>query len=152
MSKQHIEVPGQVVRGHGVASGKNHSPEFPQGTLVLQAPFFSKRGLDLSGFHLGTINLSIAPKSFKITNPKYCFRQVAWEQNSPAEDFSFVPCQLRYNSTEYPACIYYPHPETKPCHFQDPATLEILAPFIEGISYGAKLSVILPQEQIEISG
>ena len=28
----------------------------------MQAPFFKERGLDLSGFHRGTLNISVAPR------------------------------------------------------------------------------------------
>ena len=42
------------MRGHEVASKK--SVHYPQGTIEMQ--FFKERGLDLSGFHRGTLNIS----------------------------------------------------------------------------------------------
>ena len=44
------------MRGHEVASKK--SVHYPQRTIEMQAPFFKERGLDLSGFHRGTLNIS----------------------------------------------------------------------------------------------
>ncbi|MEO1181282.1 MAG: hypothetical protein AAFX51_10615, partial [Cyanobacteria bacterium J06636_28] len=44
--------------------------------------------------------------------------------------------------------IYYPHPETKPEHFQDPATLEVLTEFIDGLSYGMDIELELPSSQL----
>ena len=127
-----MRVSGTVVRGHQVASGLGDSP-YPQGTIEMQRPRFLERGLDLSAYHPATLNVSIAPLTFEMVAPRYTFRGVRWTEQIPAEDFSFSPCELAFGGRMYPALVYYPHPETKPAHFQSPSTLEILAPFVEGI-------------------
>ena len=59
-----------------VASKK--SVHYPQGTVEMQAPFFKERGLDLSGFHRGTLNISVAPRRFRIRNARLHFSSVQW--------------------------------------------------------------------------
>jgi hypothetical protein len=46
--------------------------------------------------------------------------------------------------------VYRPHPETKPEHFQDSATLEILTAHLEGLDYGDTIVLELPPEQIRL--
>lgn len=57
---------GIVKPGHQVASGNAQDSPYEQGTLAMQLPFFRDLGLDLSGFFLATLNVSIAPQTFKI--------------------------------------------------------------------------------------
>jgi len=47
---------------------------------------------------------------------------------------------------------YFPHPETKPAHFQKPDVLELLLPFVEGLKYGDEIKLIIPAEQMIIEG
>jgi hypothetical protein len=47
--------------GHQVASGLAVNNPYPAGTIAMQTPFFKALGLDLSGFYVGTLNVSIAP-------------------------------------------------------------------------------------------
>ena len=130
-----MTIEGEVVRGHGVASGASGDPRFPAGTLALQFPVFARHDLDLSGFHPGTINLDIAPASYEIVAARLTLTNIQWHPDCPPETFSFFDCLLGTT----PALIYYPHPETKPGHFQSPTVLEVLAPKIEGLSYGQRL-------------
>lgn len=51
-----------VRQGHRVASGLDGNPDFPGGTLRMQAPYFRKLGLDLAPYYLGTLNVSLAPR------------------------------------------------------------------------------------------
>ncbi|RBP44232.1 hypothetical protein DES53_10451 [Roseimicrobium gellanilyticum] len=142
-------VPATIVPGYQVASGTNANPRFPGGTLRMQLPFFETLGLDLSGYHLATLNLSIAPARYEVVKPRLTFRSVKWHPTEPAEDFSFFDCNLHLSGCEpVPALIYYPHPETKPEHFQPDDLLEVLAPFIKGISYGMRLVLEVPEEQM----
>jgi hypothetical protein len=46
--------------------------------------------------------------------------------------------------------IYFPHPETKPEHFQKPDVLELLLPHVEGLQYGTELTLQVPLEQMLI--
>jgi hypothetical protein len=143
------EIPGVVVRGHGVASGQGSGP-YPQGTIAMQAPFFRARGLDLAPFWPGTINVSIAPATFRITRPVHLLRQVAWTELHRPEDFSFVRCRLTTGAAVYAGLVYYPHPATKERHLQDAAVLELLMPPIAGLAYGAAVTLALPVAEIEI--
>jgi hypothetical protein len=54
-------IAGRVVHGHGVASGRSASSPYPRGTIALQAPHFLERGVDLSPFFAGTLNVDITP-------------------------------------------------------------------------------------------
>jgi len=146
-----IRVRGVVVPGHGVASGQAVDPRFPGGTLALQFPHFEAAGLDLSPFHRATINLSIHPRRLVPRRPFRVFRQVRWHDTAPPEDFSFFTCRLRRPPREPVAgLIYYPHPETKPEHFQDPCTVEILAPRFPGLSYADVLELELRSEEVSL--
>ena len=70
----------------------------------------------------------------------------------PAENFSFYRCGIRPTGAETFAegLVYWPHPSTKLEYFQDLSTLEILAPFIEGITYGSTVELKLNPKEIEI--
>ena len=96
--------------------------------------------------YLGTINLSIAPLEYRVKQAKHVFRGVKWSPIAPAEDFSFFDCAIAGQA----GLIYYPHPETKPEHFQAPDVLEILTTWIPGHEYGNRLTITLNDTQIEI--
>ena len=143
------EAPALLKPGHRVASGLNHNPRFPGGTLAMQRPFFEKLGLNLTLYHPGTLNLSIAPRQYKVVKPRLTFRKVKWHPVEPAEDFSFFDCRIKTEAgAEFEALVYYPHPETKPEHFQAPDILEVLAPTIPGLAYGMTVSLALDPEQM----
>src|SRR5262245_48411380 len=125
----------RVIPGYKVASGLNSDPRFPGGTLRMQAPFFRKLGFELDNYHGGTINVSLAPHVYRVLQAPITFRQVKWHPTEPAEDFSFFDVRLvRPGGSIVEAKVYYPHPETKPEHFQQPDTLELLFPYLEGIT------------------
>ena len=145
-------ITGTIIQGHQVASGNAKDPRFPNGTLALQAPIFSAKGFTIDTYHPGTINVSIAPLTYKVLKPIRTFRDVKWHPDTPPEDFSFFNCRIRLaDDADYvDALVYRPHPETKPEHFQDSSVLEILAPHICGISYGSKVDIQLPMQQIKM--
>ena len=144
-------VSARVVVGHRVASGLNEDPRFPGGTLRMQAPHFLALGFDLGVFYRGTVNVSIAPHSYRVVKARNCFHNVKWHTTEPAEDFSFFDVRLlRPNGPSIAGCIYYPHPETKPEHFQQPDVLELLLPFVEGLHCGAGLTLEIPEAQMVI--
>ena len=144
-------VTARIVSGHRVASGQNGNPLFPGGTLKMQAMHFKQRGLDLSQFHGGTLNVSIAPHRYRVVRPRMTFREVKWHPTEPAEDFSFFDVRLlRDDALPVPGLIYYPHPETKPTHFQSPDVLELLLPWVDGLGYGTEIRLEIPQDQIVI--
>lgn len=143
-------VAGIVERGHQVASGRGRNNPYGAGTIALQIPCFKARGLDLSGYVAATINVSIAPRRFQIQQPAFFFAQVDWTNLHPPEDFSFARCRLVYAARSYAGLVYYPHPETKVQHFQSPAVLEILAPPIADLTYGATVELALHASEITL--
>ncbi|MGK7941500.1 MAG: hypothetical protein AB4062_15390 [Crocosphaera sp.] len=150
MSNEGKKVTGIIVKGHRVASGKATNSPYPRGTIEMQTPHFKRLGLDISAFFAGTLNINIRPYKFKVNRTQYTFKNLQWNDNSPPETFSFSPCQLLYEDREYSSLVYYPHPETKPDHFQDESTLEILAPAVKSIEYGRTIQLILNPQEIDI--
>jgi hypothetical protein len=148
MEKEVIQISGVVVEGHHVASGP--SQVYPYGTLIKQTPFFKEKGLDLDPFFLGTINISIAPLRFELVKPAYTFRHIAWTDLHPPEDFSFSRCRVLFQAGVYDGFVYYPHPETKIRHFQDPSMIEVITRRIPAIVYGSHLELALEAETIRI--
>jgi hypothetical protein len=143
--------PARIVPGHRVASGQNGNPLFPGGTLKMQTPHFLARGLDLNAYHGGTLNVSIAPQRYRVLAPRLTLRAVKWHPTEPAEDFSFFDVRLlRADAPPVGGLIYYPHPDTKPTHFQKPDVMELLLPFVSGLSYGAEIRLEVPTEQMLI--
>ena len=145
-----MEIAGIVQAGHRVASGQADDSPYRGGTIALQTPHFLALGLDIRPFFPGTLNISLAPYYFKLIEFAYSFPQVRWHPDFPAEDFSFVLCQVIFQDKSYDSLIYYPHPETKINHFQDPSILEILAPKIEGIQYCDRILLMLDPRVIEV--
>jgi hypothetical protein len=141
-------VRGVVLAGYQVASGP--SKDYPYGTLEKQIPLFKQRGLDLERFYFGTLNVSITPLAFKMISPEYTFRQVAWTDLHPPEDFSFSACTVRFKGAEYPGYVYYPHPETKKRHFENASVLEIITFYIPEIQYGDQVEVKLNSDEVRI--
>ncbi len=117
----------------------------------MQLPHFRKRGLDLSDFYLGTLNVSIAPYTFELENPKYTFPEVKWHPDYPAETFSFSPCALKYQDRSTQALVYYPHLETKIGHFQDSCIVEVIAPRLADVKYGDRLELKLDPQQVKLN-
>lgn len=143
-------VDGILVAGHGVASGRAADSPYPCSTIDMQRPYFAQLGLDLSRFFSGTLNLSIHPHRYRILEPTWTFRQVTWTDRHPPEDFSFCRCRLAIKGQLSEALIYYPHPETKRRNFQDAATLEVLAPYLEGLRPGDRLQLGYSPQELQI--
>lgn len=65
---------------------------------------------------------------------RHTFANVKWHPTEPAEDFSFFDVRVvRLGEPTIAGFIYFPHPNTKPEHFQQPDVLELLLPFVEGL-------------------
>ena len=147
----HKVIAARIVPGHRVASGLNGNPRFPGGTLRMQTPHFRELGLDLTAFHTGTLNVSISPLRYTVVQPRLTFRQVQWHPTEPVEDFSFFDVRLVLSaSASIDGFIYYPHPETKPTHFQQADVLELLLPFIEGLTYDSIVTLEINTTQLLI--
>ena len=140
---------GILVRGYQVAS--RPSKEYPYSTLEKQKPFFKDLGLDLYEYYNGTLNISIAPVVFDISAPEFTFEFVEWTDLHPPETFSFSRCKVRFEGNEYDGWVYYPHPETKKTHFQNPSLIEIISYEIPNIKYGDSVEVEINSKEIKIS-
>jgi hypothetical protein len=143
-----LHLHGILVKGYRVASGP--SADYPYGSLERQRPIFKSRGLSLDGYFNGTLNIDIRPYAFTLKNPEYTFRQVAWTDLHPPEDFSFSRCKVVYAGADYDGWVYYPHPETKERNFQNPSLLEVIAAPIPRIKYGDELQVVLNSAEIAV--
>jgi hypothetical protein len=139
---------GIVVQGYRVASGP--SKDYPYGTLEKQRPFFKSRGLDLEPYFNGTLNIDIRPHAFKMLKPEHTFRDVEWTDLHPPEHFSFSRCLVIYNDIEYEGWVYYPHPETKLRHFQNPSLIEVIAMPIPEIRYDDEVQLMVNTEEVEV--
>ncbi|MDD3182109.1 MAG: hypothetical protein PHD48_04810 [Alphaproteobacteria bacterium] len=143
--------------GYQVASGQSQTDlRFPLGTIRMQAPFFKERGLDFDtyfdgNFRYATLNLSIAPRFFRIGKTSYHFKNVEWTDVLPAETFFLSPAQLRFKGNIYKALIYIPDPETKPDHQQGTSVLEIIANKVPDIAYGDEIELLYDPQEIQIN-
>lgn len=146
-----IEVPGIVRRGHGVASGQVADSPYPAGTIALQTPAFACRGLDLSGYYPATLNVDTAPHRITVVHPAWQFERVKWTDLHPPETFSFAHVRLTFEGHTHEALLYLPHPETKAQHFQPETMVELLAPFLSGITYGSTIWLAFDTEEVEVS-
>lgn len=141
-------LPGRIMEGYRVASAP--SADYPYGALTRQRPLFAARGLDLSSYFNGTLNIDISPRAFRLIRPEFTFYNIAWTDLHPPEHFSFSRCKVIFKEMEYDGWVYYPHPETKLRHFQNPSLLEVIAMEIKHIRYGDEVDVSVNPEEISI--
>ncbi len=139
---------GTVVSGHGVAGGTPpHSP-YPAGTISMQVPYFLDRGLDLTGFHLATLNISTKPHSVRIINPAYHFDDVEWTTVHGPESFDFIHVVLLLETRRVQAWGYRPTEETKGGHPQPRGVLEVIAPYLPEV--GRESEIFLELDPTEV--
>ena len=139
---------GILMQGHQVAS--RPSAAYPYSSLEKQKPYFKERGFDLSPYFVGTLNISIAPLEFEMTKPEFTFPLVEWTDLHPPETFSFSRCKVKFEEKEYAGWVYYPHPETKKTHFQNPSLIEVITVEIPNIKYGDGLEIEINPLEITI--
>ncbi|MBI3164061.1 MAG: hypothetical protein IPG44_18340 [Anaerolineales bacterium] len=139
---------GILMRGHQVAS--RPSKDYPYSALEKQKPFFKTLGLDLYETFNGTLNISIAPLTFEMRAPEFTFPLVKWTDLHPPETFSFSRCFVYFRGNATPGWVYYPHPETKKRHFQDPSLIEVIAKQIADVQYGDPLEVEVNMKEITV--
>jgi len=144
-----ICVHGIIIRGYRVASGP--SADYPYGALDRQRPIFAVRGLDLSRYFNGTLNVDIRPLTFQMLKPEYTFHDVEWTDMHPPEHFSFSKCRVNYKDIAYDGWVYYPHPETKIRNFQNPSLLEVIAMPILGLHYGDEVEVLVNPAEVSVT-
>ena len=148
MTSDWILLPGILVKGHQVAS--RPSKDYPYSSLEKQKPFFKKLGLDLSEYFNGTLNISIAPFEFEMSKPELTFQMVEWTDLHPPETFSFSRCKVNFQGKEYAGWVYYPHPETKKTHFQNPALIEVITYEVVNIKYDDLVELEVNSAEITI--
>ena len=136
------------MQGHQVAS--RPSKAYPYSSLEKQKPYFKELGLDLSPYFNGTLNISIAPLEFEMTNPELTFPLVEWTDLHPPETFSFSRCKVIFEGKEYEGWVYYPHPETKKTHFQNPFLIEVIAREIPNTKYGDRIEIVINANEITV--
>jgi len=135
-------ITGCLIRGYGVASGRDPASPYPAGTISLQRPLFAQRGLDLSDCFAGTLNLCLAPLELRSEHPDHCFEHILWTDRHPAETFRFWRVLVRCGaSPPLRGWIYQPDPQTKQRHGQPPQVVEVLAPPLEGIAPGVEIAL-----------
>jgi hypothetical protein len=139
---------GILTRGHQVAS--RPSKDYPYSTLEKQKPFFKSLGLDLYEYFNGTLNISIAPFTFRMSAPQLTFELLEWTDLHPPETFSFSRCKVIFKGVEYEGWVYYPHPETKKTHFQNSSLIEVIAQEIPNIRYGDAVELWINADEIQI--
>ena len=135
---------GELVAGHGVASGRAADSPYPAGTIALQTPHFAAAGIDLSPFEPATLNLAFRGGRWWLRDPDHRVEQLRWTDRHPPETFSFWRCRLRRAAApavSVPALIYYPHPETKRAHLQPEGLLELLAPSLGPVLPGERFGL-----------
>jgi hypothetical protein len=130
---------GVVVAGHGVASGRRGDPRFPGGTIAMQTPYFRERGIDLSAYWPGTLNVDLAPAEPIPTQPVFD-GHIAWHPDF-CERFVLMPVEVEFKGMRHRGLWYYPHPETKTEHFQRNGVVELLLPRIDGVQAGDTIAV-----------
>lgn len=143
-----MRIKGKISPGHGVASGISGDDRYPGGTLRQQLPFFADKGLDLSPYYLGTINLDIAPFSYKLGQPKHFLKEINWSSYIPPENFYFFDVVAYKEGNSYDGLIYMPDPDTKVEHEQEKTVLELILPKMEGVAYGDIIEIEVPRAQM----
>ena len=134
-------IPGTIVAGYGVASGQGADKRYPAGSIPLQIPFFKERGIDLSPYFPGTLNVDLAPFTPEPHNPIFDSR-LRWFENQE-ERFLLCPVELEAGGQRYTGLWYYPHPDTKPAHVQPGSVVELLLPWIANLKNGDQVRVRL---------
>ncbi len=150
MGGEPVSLRSVVLRGHGVASGAAEDTPHPADTISLQAPFFTEGGLDLTGSHPATLNLSTAPRRILIVNPAFHFPDVRWTDLHDPESSDIIDVWLRWEGRRVHAWGYRPTPEWKADHPQPEAVLEVIAPFLPGIGPGTVVELELDPAQVEV--
>ena len=78
-------------------------------------------------------------------------RDVRWTELHPPEHFSFSRCRVKHRGAELEGWIYYPHPETKLRHFQDPSLMEVIAPYMAGLTVGDELQICVDPGRVALN-
>jgi len=130
---------GKIVAGHGVASGRAHDCPFPGGSIRSQLPYFLARGIDLSAYFSGTLNVDLAPHIPHPSRPIFD-GNLKWFGDLE-EHFLLSPIVLDVHGMHIDGLWYYPDPATKIDHFQPASLVELLLPWTDGLHTGDSVRV-----------
>ena len=149
-----LSVTGTITQGFRIASGLNtEGVPGPNGQMikdsfVRQRPFFEAEIPELKAVWTGTINVNIAPQFCKMLSFDH---EITCEWHPGiTETFGVVSgVAVQVGRSQYvPAFIYYPMPSD--IHTPRHELIEVLAPKIEGLSYGDKVTLFIPDGKVEI--
>jgi hypothetical protein len=132
---------GKIIAGYGVASGRALDCPYPGGSIRLQQPFFQARGVDISGYFAGTVNVDLAPHALYPTGD--VFDGVLQWFEGLEEHFLLSTVELEVKGQVYSGLWYYPDPATKVVHFQHATVVELLMPWIQGLATGDIVKVTI---------
>jgi hypothetical protein len=130
---------GAIIPGYGVASGRVKDCPFPGGSIRLQQPFFLAQGLDLSRYFAGTLNVDLVPHVVQAR--AIVFDGLLRWHGDLEEHFVLSEVELEAKGRRYSGLWYYPDPATKIDHFQRASVVELLLPWIDGLSVGELVKV-----------
>lgn len=134
-------IPGRVIAGYGVASGRQTGCPYPGGSIRQQIPYFMQHGVDLSPYFSGTLNVDLAPIARVPDAAHIVFDgELAWFDGI-VERFVLASIELRVRGISYQGLWYWPDPATKPDHVQKATVVELLLPWIEGLATGDRVEV-----------
>lgn len=145
-----LAVTGVIASGHGHASGRNPNSPYRVSTVQLQYPHFLALGLDLGHCFPGTLNVSIAPLTYRIVQPIFACQDVRWFPERRPENFAFCRCRLVADAGAVDGYIYHPDPATKTRHPDNPSHLQILCPFVPGLALGDAVTVWASSAEIAL--
>lgn len=149
-----ITLTGSIHTGYRVASGLADDSPFPQGTIEMQMPHFTKGGLNLAkeipNLYKGTLNVSITPHRVNVVEPDHKFELVNWTPVIRPETFLFTQVTLTYRNKNYRGYLYTPSPETKPAlHVHNFGILEFIGPKIPDIVYGDPVTLTVRKSALQ---
>lgn len=149
-----MKIEGIVTQGYRIASGLNTvgvmGPygEMLKDSFVRQRPFFEAEIPELTAVWTGTINLTIAPRHCVMK--KWDYEITCQWHPGVIETFGIVQdVTVYHNGRAYaPGFIYYPLPSE--IHIPRNEIIEILAPKIEGLTYGDEIAIEVSDEKVAI--
>jgi hypothetical protein len=134
---------GIIVAGYGVAGGLQEKCAYPGGTIRMQRPFFMEKGMDLSPYFPGTLNIDVAPVDPNPVSGRVVFDDLIQWFPGIEERFVLSQIEIEAKGHVFAGLWYYPHPETKQEHFQPASVIELLLPWIDGLATGETVAVRL---------
>ena len=149
-TEQHIQpglsrtnIGGTIIRGHQVASGLASDCPWPGGSIARQLPLMAKLGVPVGSFFAGTLNVALDSESVMYPEDAEFDFVLDWRHPDKPTHFWLHALRLGFNEREYLGWSYrkmYPLGYVS-LHPQPPNVIEVLAPFIPGISYGSRVQL-----------